>query len=696
MSNVNPKISDPVAACIDFDLLRDSCVKLGLADSTTMPDHLLHLYRSTPALWIVAPNGRFDEAWYRSTNSDVSEAIEKQVFISGFVHYVLHGILERRWPNPVLASAACAPHEAPPPIKMFNAEVYLSLNKGAQEFLDSFPIIDAVYHYNHFGRFLGMFPPLSPLSQGDPISPYFEIMAEQFDPLFYVETYLHGANKTRFDHDPFTHYLIYGIPNGASPSAAFDEGWYRAFYPEISMAIDSGKIPCGFYHYVVAGRVEGRLPRYERKDALEARMPGVTRPILLERISDIRTRMKSRKITVSRTASPRIWVFLPTMNPDITFGGYRSVFELIHKLHQSGRSVTIVCTEDGQANKAYFLWREASIVFRKLVAELEVIGHLEGQTLEVGLADVILVYSLWDLYVANDIRKVAPDTYVVLLAQEYEPIFYDNCTARALAEEAYRIPHYPLINSNFLRRFFEMHKIGVFSGSRMPQEGRDFTVFEHRINQLVVQTADEMRSRRERVLVAYARPEGHAARNMFELLVLALQQVCDEGLFGPEWRFVGLGALTEIEEVSLGGNHVLVMHPKMTEEQYTSYIRSMDIGISLMFAPHPSVMPFEFATTGALVVTNSYENRSEAELAAISGNIVAGRPSIQGIVGALRQAVARVPDVEQRVKNAYKPGISSWDNIFNDALLQEVFGPPQNLPYKPEAVSVVAELNQDN
>ena len=697
MDRFEPDLTDPLLACVDIARLGRAAESLGIAERNAPASTLLRLYNENPALAALNVNPFFDEKWYRLDNADVNAAIEEGICRSGLAHFVEYGRFEGRWPDPILKSQARSPDKAGAPCTQpdLDRETYLALNADAQAFLLAFPVMSALQHYNNYGRLLGMILPVAgTASQPGAPQPgtavYLDLLAAEFDEAFYTERYLRQAGRNVFSTDPFTHYLVYGIPNGASPSAAFDEGWYRAFYPEIRIAIENGAIPCGFYHYIVAGRIEGRLPRYERKEALEARIPGVTRPALLERIPSIRARMQQRRITVSATAAPRVWVLLPTMNPDITFGGYRSAFELMRKLHEGGWRISIVCTEDGQADREYFLWREESEVFRKLAREIEIIGHAEGQSIEVGTADTVLAYSLWDLYAADQIRKAAPATRVVLLAQEFEPIFYDNCAARALAEEAYRIAHYPLINSSFLRRYFEAHRVGVFGAETPAVEGRDFSVFEHRINRLVTQTEAQMRARTERVLVAYARPEGHAARNMFEILVLALQQVCAEGLFGSEWQFIGLGALTELAAVPLGGGHVLSMHPKMSEEEYTGYIRSMDIGISLMFAPHPSVMPFEFATTGAVVVTNTYENRSAEQLAAISGNIVAGRPSIEGISDALRRAASLVGDTARRVRNIYKPPGSSWDTIFETALLQTVFGPPT--PERTKLPSVVMNM----
>jgi hypothetical protein len=667
-------------SCIDRKLLAQTITTLRHHKPEMSDQDLMHIYMADPVISAISPNAFFDEQWYRLNNPDIQSAIAERRLSSGFIHYINAGIFEGRWPTGLMQSMARPATQCAAPLHNIDNENYLSRNTQARRFIEHFPILTPLAHYNAYGRFLGMLAaPAGTLDAAVPASgdrQYFEIMAEAFDPEWYVKTYIAGDPEARFQDDPLSHYLIYGIPRGHSPSAAFDEGFYRAFYPEIRLAIEKGDVPCGFYHYIVAGREEGRLPAYDRRNSLEAWAPGVTRPVLLERVPEIRTRLQPPNVKRrDANTAPRIWVLLPTINPDITFGGYRSVLELIRRLYERGHAVTIVCTEDGQANKAYFIWRESSEKFQKILREIEVIGPADGHALNIGPADKIIVYSLWDLYAADHIRAIVPGVKIILLAQEFEPIFYENSAARAMIEEAYRIDHYPLINSNFLQRYFEAHRIGVFGKAQPAKPGADYCVFEHRINRLAEQSAKQINARRDRVLVAYARPESHAARNMFELLVLALRELCAEGLFGPEWRFIGLGALTEIEPIPIGGAHRLVMYPKMSESEYIQHTNDMDIGVSLMYAPHPSVMPFEFATTGALVVTNAYENRSAEELAAICPNIIAGRPTIEGIAGALREAVSRVSNAKARIANIYRPKAASWDDIFDDALLQTVFGP---------------------
>lgn len=648
---------------------------IGIDVAEAADNQLVEIYLSQPIAASISPNPYFDEQWYRFANADVLEAVQEGNVYSGFTHYLTFGLFEGRWPNPVLQSLAVHDADIPPAADQIDASFYLSTYSAARLFIRHFPDLTPLQHYNLFGRHMGFrLPAVSPVSPTVEAN-LFERIASEFDAEYYRQRYLSDGESRLFFNDPFSHYLVYGIPQAYSPNANFDESWYRAFYGEVRTAISRGEIVSGFYHYIAAGQKEGRLPRFDLKLALEARIPGVTRPGLMHRIPDIRARLGQRKLVVTSASPPRVWFLIPTINPDITFGGYRSAFELISAMHGSGYAVGLICTEDASADKEYFLWREKSEKFRKLINEIPFVNQANEPHLEIGLHDTVVVYSVWDMYLAEHLRKSAPELRVILLTQEYEPIFHDSCSIRAIVEEAYNIPHFPLINSAILCRYLKAHNVGVFGNASGALEGKDYAVFEHRINILPSQQAEVMRERTERVLVAYARPEGHAARNMFEILILALQQICEEGLFGPEWSFVGLGALTEIESLPLGNNHKLVMRPKMSEEEYTRCIACMDIGVSLMFAPHPSVMPFEFATTGALVVTNTYENRSAADLANICPNIIAGRPSVDGIAAALREALRLVPDVDSRVHNTYRPNNTTWETIFDAGLLETVFGP---------------------
>ena len=95
-----------------------------------------------------------------------------------------------------------------------------------------------------------------------------------------------------------------------------------------------------------------------------------------------------------------------------------------------------------------------------------------------------------------------------------------------------------------------------------------------------------------------------------------------------------------------------------------------DIGISLMYAPHPSILPFEMASAGLIVVTNHYEERDSAVLEAISSNLIAVEPSPDGIEEGLARALERVAGFEERISGASFEWSRDWQQSFDSRFLE--------------------------
>ena len=641
---------------------------LGMCDAGTPDVAVARLYFSRRCS-IVSPNDYFDEAWYITHYTDIQSAIRQAGLVSGFVHFIKDGLRDGRWPNPVLFAAAESCTSPGAPVEHLDPAAYIARNPGARAFLAAFPSLSALTHYNNYGRFLGCSADTAP--QAAPHALSLRAVEAEFDPVFYRGRYLADQGTGARSADPFAHYVKHGMRLGHSPNGWFQEDWYRAFYKEVRDAIAEGWLPSGFYHYVIAGRVEGRLPAYDLTAALEARLPGLTTPSLLTRTDSLRERLRGLAVLpkcTDRRRGRKIWLLLPMLNPDIVYGGYRAALELVCALRRDGHEVAVVTTEEAP-NKAYFVWGEASRRVTEAFADVPVLSLDELSGAAIGPDDLFVAYAVWDLQICSQLAGLTRNTRPMLLLQEYEPVFHDNGAQRALCEACYRIPHYPLVNSAFLLRYLEAHRIGVFAGASAPQPGRDYAVFEHRIGVLPAQNATAMLARSFRVLAVYARPEAHAGRNLFEMVLIALQELCGRGVFGPEWRFIGVGALSEIPAVALGGGHELVLKQKLPEDEYRAMMGAMDIGISLMYAPHPSVMPFEFATTGALVVTNTYENRSAAQLRSICANIVPCELTMASLCTAIQDAHGRVPDAHARAAAAYRPKAQSWDQIFSPDMI---------------------------
>jgi hypothetical protein len=495
-------------------------------------------------------------------------------------------------------------------------------------------------------------------------------LRRELDPVWYRGKYLtHDYSK-----EPLEHYLSQGIRLGYSPNRWFDERFYLAFYPDVAKVCNEGKILCGFQHYLENGRREKRLTRHELQKCLEARMPGVTRPLLLDKVDDLARRLRPIPAVKVARASSTVWVLLPTLNPDITFGGYRCAIELIKTLVGRGYPVAIICCSE-QSNIEYFQHCMGANSFGSTVENVNLLNRFDlSGPVEVGINDRFIAYSCWEAHLAHGLASLTNEPRFALLAQEYEPAFHEHGSEHAILNAAYDLPHLPIFNSDSLRYFFEQAKLGIF-GKQQSKGCSEYIVIEHTHARVKAPTREGLaRNGRSRRLVMYTRPEPHAARNLFPLGILGLSRAIERGVLVGSWEMLGIGALSAGHRVQLPRGYELFLKPKMPIEEYALFIAGTDLGISLMYAWHPGLVSFELAEAGARVVTNTFSIRSSEYLRGISENLVPCDPTIEGIAEGIERAVSGLDDTESRLRGANIPGPRSWDEVFDDKFFAKLSG----------------------
>ena len=64
------------------------------------------------------------------------------------------------------------------------------------------------------------------------------------------------------------------------------------------------------------------------------------------------------------------------------------------------------------------------------------------------------------------------------------------------------------------------------------------------------------------------------------------------------------------------------------------------------------MVPIDLALSGAVVVTNTYANKTEKVLNGICKNILAAKPTVDDILSKLQKAISLTDDLDQRYINA--------------------------------------------
>jgi glycosyltransferase involved in cell wall biosynthesis len=375
---------------------------------------------------------------------------------------------------------------------------------------------------------------------------------------------------------------------------------------------------------------------------------------------------------VSAAEPERINILLPTIDLRHLFGGYIAKFNLARKLAEAGHRVRIVTVDPTPELPED--WREQVESYSGLagaMGTIEVAFAREQGEVVIGPRDRFVATTWWTAYHAREaVSRTERDRFLYLI-QEYEPFTFVMGSWAAVAAATYSFPHAALFSTEFLRAYFATNRIGVYAGDRAAGD-RDSVSFRNAITAVQPPTAAALADRQSRRLLFYARSEPHAKRNMFELGMIAISRAIETGVFDEEWEFFGIGSVSGRSRVELTGGNELDVLPRQPQSRYGEILGGHDIGLSLMLTPHPSLVPIEMASAGLLTVTNTFETKTAERLTAISSNLIAADPSIEGVAAGLAAAVRRVDDHAARVDGAAVDWSSDWEMSLDGRVMDSV------------------------
>jgi hypothetical protein len=439
----------------------------------------------------------------------------------------------------------------------------------------------------------------------------------------------------------------------------------------VAPAVDSGRLIGRRKPVKRLAHLRGIRKRFGRAAAAFMAPPGALPPVEEGRVRILAQKVAPLRLAV-RERERRVNLLVPTIDLRHVFGGYIAKLNLARRLSEAGLRVRVVIVDDCDFRPA--VWRRDLEAFQGLAGLLDRVelayAFDRRFSLPVSRDDTFIATTWWTAHLAHRAAEELGRERFVYLIQEYEPFTFPMGAFAAFAAESYTFPHYAVFSTDLLREHFRKNEIGVYrEGSRA---GDEMSIsFENAITTAGPVQAAELAGRTPKRLLFYARPEAHAARNMFELGILALSDAIHRRVFGADWEFHGIGSLGRPERVPLAHERLL-MSPRRSQEEYGHALRAHDVGVSLMFTPHPSLVPIEMAAAGMIVVTNTFGVKTAERLGAISSNLIGAEPTLDGVRKGLEAAVDRVHDYESRVLGANVRWSTSWNTSFSDAVLEAV------------------------
>ena len=364
----------------------------------------------------------------------------------------------------------------------------------------------------------------------------------------------------------------------------------------------------------------------------DANRPTTTRA--MECIVDNRKTARFQPEMIAGT--PALVILVPTLNPSEIFAGIVTALDIGCGLAARGLPVRLVATDlpvsSMDASRRFIEGRIAP----GDVGAVDRIGldcGVTSGTLAFHPDDHFLASAWWTAHLADRLLSNGFRTRGFhYLLQDYEPNFYAWGPEFADAAASYGLAFTPIFNTTTLRDYFALQGHAFATPDSLSfQPAIDIAHY--------AEGARPARSARRRLAV-YGRPA--VPRNMFPTALEALNQfLATEKLTPDQIELVSVGMLHE--RVSLTGGHALESLGKLPLHDYPAWLRTVDIGLSLMLSPHPSHPPLEMAASGVRVVTNRFANK---DLGRLTPAILSLPGTPQGIAQGLSQAWAMGPVTE--------------------------------------------------
>ncbi len=162
----------------------------------------------------------------------------------------------------------------------------------------------------------------------------------------------------------------------------------------------------------------------------------------------------------------------------------------------------------------------------------------------------------------------------------------------------------------------------------------------------------------------YARPNN--LRNLFYLGIEVIDAAIARHVLDPdEWEIILVGK--DIPDIVFEGGHTPTKHENMSWSEYADLAGTIDLGLSLMYTPHPSYPPLDLVASGAIVVTNRFGNKQN--LSRYSENLLCVEADRESLLDAMQRGVALAKDKLARENNLRGNGLGTdWRQSFAEII----------------------------
>jgi hypothetical protein len=350
---------------------------------------------------------------------------------------------------------------------------------------------------------------------------------------------------------------------------------------------------------------------------------------------------------------PRITLVTDSINSGSLYGGVATAIIFAVELAKaSGGPLRVLTrTELPHQDNVRHVLENAGIAYRESI-EFCCSSPGSRREVDIGEREVFLTTSWWT---TDACRKVVAPERIIYLLQEDEREFYPAGDDRLRCAEILKDPRIRFVTNT---RLLADH----LASEGYDNIGRNGLWFDPAFpsTSYYYEPSDVAK----RNFFFYARPGN--LRNLFYRGIEVIGEAVEQRILdAAQWQIHFVGKDLDPAWAELPFRPVLKQN--LAWADYTALVRRMDLGLSLMYTPHPSYPPLDLVASGSVVVTNRHGLKQELDH--FSKNIICADSDAASLVEALRTGAALARDGERRLANYRNSTFSrDWSASFRDVV----------------------------
>lgn len=271
--------------------------------------------------------------------------------------------------------------------------------------------------------------------------------------------------------------------------------------------------------------------------------------------------------------------------------------------------------------------------------------------LEVGPNDIFFATSWWSAKAIDETIMHKKFFYII---QEVETFFYNFGSEHLLCSQVMNQKNIDfIINSRYLYDYFSEYNKNIVNNGcyfepAFPQRLYKCKSFEHKNHYK---------------LFFYARPNN--PRNLYSFGVEMLDKAISMDILDTCcWDIYCVGQ--NAPEITFCNGYKSKNLGQLSWTEYAEFLSDVDLGLCLMYTPHPSYPPYDVACSGGVVLSNKMLNKVEFKECK---NVILSSLSEEEFLSSFEKAIALAQNMQERKKN-YEENIihHSWDETLKDTV----------------------------